>query len=329
MPEDTLTLEEKDVIGELGNISMGAAATALSTILGRRVEITVPRVEVINKEEVADLLPEEHIVVKVRYQEGLEGENLLLIKEEDARILVSLMMGGGDTEAPLGEMEISALGEAMNQMMGSAATAMSEFLRRKISISPPEIIEQEVQAIKEKWLEGQEEEYLVEVFFHLVVDDAIDSNMIQLLPLSFSRAIVSSLAIKRQESIPPEEESLVTESSPKQEKKEVKAQSVEFAEFKKKEEVPSRVNIQLIMDVNLPLVVELGRTQLSIREILDLGPGSIVELDKLAGEPADLYINDVLFARGEVVVIEENFGVRITEIVSPEDRIKNLKEARI
>lgn len=136
MPEDTLTLEEKDVIGELGNISMGAAATALSTILGRRVEITVPRVEVINKEEVADLLPEEHIVVKVRYQEGLEGENLLLIKEEDARILVSLMMGGGDTEAPLGEMEISALGEAMNQMMGSAATAMSEFLRRKISISP-------------------------------------------------------------------------------------------------------------------------------------------------------------------------------------------------
>ena len=76
-------------------------------------------------------------------------------------------------------------------------------------------------------------------------------------------------------------------------------------------------------------LVELGRTQLSIREILDLGPGSIVELDKLAGEPADLYINDVLFARGEVVVIEENFGVRITEIVSPEDRIKNLKEARI
>ncbi|HPZ81612.1 MAG TPA: flagellar motor switch protein FliN, partial [Candidatus Atribacteria bacterium] len=152
---------------------------------------------------------------------------------------------------------------------------------------------------------------------------------IQLLPLSFSRAIVSSLAIKRQESIPPEEESLVTESPPKKEKKEVKAQSVEFAEFKKKEETPSRVNIQLIMDVNLPLVVELGRTQLSIREILDLGPGSIVELDRLAGEPADLYINDVLFARGEVVVIEENFGVRITEIVSPEDRIKNLKEARI
>jgi len=329
MPEDTLTLEEKDVIGELGNISMGAAATALSTILGRRTEITVPRVEVINKEEVADLLPEEHIVVKVRYQEGLEGENLLLIKEEDARILVSLMMGGGDTEAPLGEMEISALGEAMNQMMGSAATAMSEFLKRKISISPPEVIGQEVQSTEEEWLEEQEEEHLVEVFFHLVVDGAIDSNMIQLLPFSFSRAIVSSLTVKQKEAVLPDEEASMTETPPRKEGQEVRAQSVEFAEFKKKEETPSRVNIQLIMDVNLPLVVELGRTQLSIREILDLGPGSIVELDKLAGEPADLYINDVLFARGEVVVIEENFGVRITEIVSPEDRIKNLKEARI
>ena len=327
MLDDNLTGEEKDVIGELGNISMGAAATALSAILGQRVEITVPRVEVINKEEVVSLFPEKHIVIKVHYREGLEGDNLLLIKEEDARVLVSLMMGGVEIGETLGEMELSALGEAMNQMMGSAATSMSEFLKRKISISPPQIVGEEVRSAEEKWLEEQREGRLVEIFFHLVVGEVINSDMIQLLPLSFSKAMVSSLTTKKEQVTPQEEEKVTTEAL--REKREVKAQSVEFAEFKKKEEAPSQVNIELIMDVSLPLVVELGRTKLSIQEILDLGIGSIVELDKLAGEPADLYINDVLFARGEVVVIEENFGVRITEIVSPGERVRALKEARI
>lgn len=327
MPDDNLTAEEKDVIGELGNISMGSAATALSAILGQKVEITVPRVEVINREEVINLFPEEHIIVKVHYQEGLEGDNLLLIKEEDARALVSLMMGGTEVGEALGEMELSALGEAMNQMMGSAATSMSEFLKRKISISPPEVVGKEVRSAEEKWLEEQKDDRLVEVFFHLVVDGIINSNMIQLSPFSFSKAMVSSLTAEKEKAVSSQKGNVIVETP--REKKEVKAQSVEFAEFKRKEEAPSQVNIDLIMDVNLPLVVELGRTKLSIQEILDLGVGSIVELDKLAGEPADLYINDVLFARGEVVVIEENFGVRITEIVSPGERVKTLKEARM
>lgn len=327
MPDDNLTAEEKDVIGELGNISMGSAATALSAILGQKVEITVPRVEVIDRKEVVNLFPEKYIIVKVHYREGLEGDNLLLIKEEDARALVSLMMGGTEIGETLGEMELSALGEAMNQMMGSAATSMSEFLKRKISISPPEVVGEEVRSAEEKWLEEQKDDCLVEVCFHLVVDGIINSNMIQLLPFSFSKAMVSSLTAEKEKTASSQKENVVTETPG--EKKEVKAQSVEFAEFKKKEEAPSQVNIDLIMDVNLPLVVELGRTKLSIQEILDLGVGSIVELDKLAGEPADLYINDVLFARGEVVVIEENFGVRITEIVSPGERIKTLKDARM
>ncbi|MGC8777804.1 MAG: chemotaxis protein CheC, partial [Candidatus Caldatribacteriaceae bacterium] len=136
--EEILRPDEKDVIGELGNISMASAATALSGLLRKRVEITVPEVELVNLREVENLFPEKHLLVKVLYQEGFEGDNLLLVKEEDARIMVSLMMGGDGKEGlpeTLGDLEASAVGEAMNQMMGSASTAMSEFLNRKIVIS--------------------------------------------------------------------------------------------------------------------------------------------------------------------------------------------------
>ncbi|MCX7731137.1 MAG: chemotaxis protein CheC, partial [Candidatus Caldatribacterium sp.] len=136
MRDEILRPEERDVIGELGNISMGSAATALSGLLGKRVEITVPQVEVVEKERVPALFPERHLLVRVLYQEGLQGENVLFVKEEDAKVMVNLMMGGdGKSGLPeeLGEIEVSAVSEAMNQMMGSACTAMSDFLGRRIN----------------------------------------------------------------------------------------------------------------------------------------------------------------------------------------------------
>jgi len=346
MSEELLTPQEKDVLGEISNISMGSAATALSGLLGKRVEITVPRVEVISSQEVDAFFPKEHILVKVLYAEGLRGSNILLIKNEDAKAMVSLMMGGdGKSDLPqeIDELGISALGEAMNQMMGSASTALSDFLGLRVSISPPEVIFEEVTEAERKWVEEQGEEHLVAITFRLVVEEVIDSSMIQLVPLSLAREIVGSL-LPGEEVASPEgasEEAAtelkgegteeVGEEKPlqKESKPTVEAKRVEFAEFKKKEEPAEKVNLELLMDVSLPVIVELGRTRLSISEILDLGPGSVIELDKLAGEPADLYVNDVLFARGEVVVIEENFGVRITEIIKPEERIKSLREARV
>lgn len=345
--EEILRPEEKDLIGELGNISMASAATALSGLLQKRVEITVPEVEIVDLEESGNLFPEKHLLVKVVYQEGFEGDNILLVKENDARIMVNLMMGGDGQEGlpeTLGELEASAIGEAMNQMMGSAATAMSEFLNRKIAISPPEVFFEEVEKLEEEWLKKQKR-YVVKVMCRLVVETIIDSYMVQLLPLYFVQEITAFLLpssseeeIPEREKIPVSEsplsgEAMNTESSKEgfreeKSKKVVEARPVEFTEFRKKEEPSSSINLELLLDVTLPLVVELGRVRLSIQEILDLGPGSIVELDKLAGEPVDLYVNDVLFARGEVVVIEENFGIRITEIVSPEERIKGLKEVR-
>ncbi len=346
MSEELLTPQEKDVLGEISNISMGSAATALSGLLGKRVEITVPQVEVISSKEVGAFFPGEHILVKVLYAEGLRGSNILLIKSEDAKAMVSLMMGGdGKSDLPqeIDELGISALGEAMNQMMGSASTALSDFLGLRVSISPPEVIFEEVTEAERKWVEEQGEERLVAITFRLVVEDVIDSSMIQLVPLSLARKIVSSL-LPGEEVASPEgaseeataelkgegaEEAREEKPLQKESKPTVEAKRVEFAEFKKKEESAEKINLELLMDVSLPVIVELGRTRLAISEILDLGPGSVVELDKLAGEPADLYVNDVLFARGEVVVIEENFGVRITEIIKPEERIKSLKEARV
>ena len=340
--EEILKPEEKDVIGELGNISMASAATALSGLLQKRVEITVPEVEVVDLEAEETLFPEKHLLVKVLYQEGFEGDNLLLVKEADARVMVNLMMGGDGKEGlpeTLGELEASAMGEAMNQMMGSASTAMSEFLNRKIVISPPEVFFEEVEKLEKEWFTKQER-YVVKVTCRLVVEDVIDSYMIQLLPLYFVREITAALLPPPVEKPSPESKEGISVNVPQaaktdegktdeeKTKKRTEARPVEFAEFKRTETPASQVNLELLLDVTLPLVVELGRVRLSIQEILELGPGSIVELDKLAGEPADLYVNDVLLARGEVVVIEENFGIRITEIVSPEERVKGLREAR-
>ncbi|MCS7241145.1 flagellar motor switch phosphatase FliY [Candidatus Caldatribacterium sp.] len=334
MRDEILRPEERDVIGELGNISMGSAATALSGLLGKRVEITVPQVEVVEKERVPALFPERHLLVRVLYQEGLQGENVLFVKEEDAKVMVNLMMGGdGKSGLPeeLGEIEVSAVSEAMNQMMGSACTAMSDFLGRRINISPPETIWQDAEEAERSWLEEQREPFFVVVHFRLNIEDIVDSTMLQIIPLSFAQEVVHFLLPQEEPSTSRVEEPPLREE-PKREEKErakVKAQPVEFVEFKKKSEPQKQGNLELLFDVTLPLVVELGRTRLSVREILDLGPGSIIELDKLAGEPVDLYVNDVLFARGEVVVIEENFGIRITEIVSPEERMRSIRETRL
>ncbi|HSV32219.1 MAG TPA: flagellar motor switch phosphatase FliY [Atribacteraceae bacterium] len=358
----TLSSEEVDVLGEVGNISMGAAATALSGLLTKKVDITIPSVMVMSLDDVKKILDENHILVKVQYQSGLTGSNVLLVQENDIRVIIGLMMGGdGKDGLPevFGEMEISALGEAMNQMMGSAATAMSDFFARRVNISPPEVIWQNVRTEEESWLNKQGDAFIVMTTFRLVVEDVIDSSMLQLVPLSFAREMAGGLLSNRaveseaenqeetfeqeiflEEAVPlssPDKSPIATQpqapprssSAPRREKSRIKAQPVEFAEFVPDERAEgSRGNLELIMDVSLPLVVELGKSRLSIREILDLGPGSIIELDKLAGEPADLYVHDILFARGEVVVIEENFGVRISEIVSTEDRIRSLREVR-
>ncbi|RCW47680.1 MULTISPECIES: flagellar motor switch phosphatase FliY [unclassified Halanaerobium] len=372
--EEILTSEEIDVIGEIGNISMGSSATALSTLLDKKVEITAPEVKVIKFQEVIDEYDRPCVLVRVKYIKGLEGVNLLVINTEDAAIIADLMMGGdgisGVDEDSLNDIYISAVGEAMNQMMGSASTAMSNILDEIVNISPPaaEYIElNDVLKSDEDWFKADEE--VVVTSFNLKVGDLIDSTFKQISSLAFVKELADSLlhegeglidktideeklaeeakeevdmSAKRELQNSLGETSSAAESSPTDQqrsaassrkqtknrnvKKEetVAVQTAQFPEFDEQISQPLPNNMELIKDVPLEVTVRLGKTSMKIREILELGDGSIIELDKLAGEPVDLLVNGKLVAKGEVVVIDENFGFRVKDIISPAERLTQL-----
>ncbi|MBN8250076.1 flagellar motor switch phosphatase FliY [Priestia flexa] len=333
---------ERDALGEIGNISFGSSATALSTLLNQKVDITTPYVSLIHKEELKEEFPNPHVAVEVHYTEGISGRNLLVIKQSDAAIISDLMLGG-DGENPgelLDEIKQSAVQEAMNQMMGSAATSMSTIFQKKVDISPPSL---DILDLPEgegtNLLEG--DDVLVKVSFNLKVGTLIDSNIMQLLSLPFAKGLVNELLNPVATA---EEESELVQEMPSQQPLQnqvseslqqepvmpaapVNVQPVAFSSFDGNE-IPSQSetnNLDMLLDIPLQVTVELGRTKRTVKEILEMSSGSIIELDKLAGEPVDILINSKLIAKGEVVVIDENFGVRVTDIVSQRDRINKLK----
>ncbi|ARF18964.1 flagellar motor switch phosphatase FliY [Sporosarcina ureae] len=357
---DYLTEMEQDALGEVGNISFGSSATALSALLGQKVEITTPQITLIQRDNLEDDFVHPYVAIKVEYTEGLSGVNLLVIKQSDAAIIADLMLGGDGT-APnqeLSEIHLSAVQEAMNQMMGSSATSMSTIFNKKVDISPPTIdlmniqIDQGTEIIPAHNL-------LIRVSFNLKVGELIDSDIMQLFPLEFGKKLVSSLMGEEEAAtvteVPPSPQAppysepepayapepapvqpqsqsqyqappVQEPSAPRQTQAPVHVQQAEFASFQapslNKEESN---NLNLLLDIPLQVTVELGRTKRSVKEILEMSGGSIIELDKLAGEPVDILVNNRYIAKGEVVVIDENFGVRITDILSQMDRLNNLR----
>lgn len=372
--EAFLTSIEKDALGEIGNISFGSSATTLSTLLNQKVEITTPAVTVIGKDQLEEEVTFKPVSVQVNYIEGFTGNNVFFIKSEDAAVIADIMLGGDGTnpDKELNEMHLSAVQEAMNQMMGAAATSMSTVFNKKIDISPPEIIH----GLENQKKEGLfKDEVYVKVFFKLMVGDLIDSNMVQLVPLDFAKELVHQLMnpapeAKEEPSVKEEPETAVSQTAasvnthsavaaaPVTEEKQAEQEQpvrpagntgttnqkndeilgrpssqeadVQEAAFSEFEQAPlnyqGQRNLDMLMDIPLRVTVELGRTKQSIKEILELGAGSIIELDKLAGEPVDILVNEKLVAEGEVVVIDENFGVRVTDIVSQHDRIQHLRK---
>lgn len=332
---------EKDAIGEICNISMGTAATALSNLLGKKVEITTPRVKVTTRSQFQLEYPLPYVVVNVRYTSGFVGENLFVIKQSDAAVIVDLMMGGDGSNPPqeLNELHLSAISEAMNQMMGSAATSMSTIFNKTINISPPSLklvnlAEEQIDSLE------KEDETLVLVTFKMFIEGLVDSEMMQLLPFSFAREISRGL-LGQLEEAPSEQQAaagLAAETTTEEQttgtgqqtvRREdgVAVQPAQFMPFEPSTAPPKdTANLSLILDVALQFSVELGRTYKTIKEILELGPGSIVELEKLAGEPVDVLVNGKPIAKGEVVVIDENYGVRITEILSSKERIDRINQ---
>lgn len=354
--EDYLDAFAQDALGEIGNISFGSSATALSALLGQKVEITTPTIGMINQNRLKDEFPHPYVAVQVQYTAGLIGMNLLVIKQSDAAIIADLMLGGdGLSPSPdLSEIQLSAVQEAMNQMMGAAATSMSTVFNKKVDISPPSI---DLLNFKEDEGIGKlpEDDLLVKVSFRLKIGELIDSNIMQLLPLKFSLKLVKGLMGEDNDEVaatsvaerpvhisPVTQEPMYAQAAAPQYNEPqyaapqampqrppqapVHVQQAQFASFEANQLTQSESrNLNMLLDIPLQVTVELGRTKRSVKEILELTSGSIIELDKLAGEPVDILVNSRLVAKGEVVVIDENFGVRITDIVSQADRLNNLR----
>jgi flagellar motor switch protein FliN len=361
-----LTAEEIDALGEVGNICMGTAATTLCEILGRRVRITTPRVRVVNLQELSAQYQMPFVVVEVKYTEGLEGNNVLILREDDVRLITDLMMGGEgvvNSEEALGELHMSAISEAMNQMMGSSATSMSDMLGRAIQISPPRSTVQHINddAMHEIFSDSGD---LIQVSFSLEIEGLVNSEIMHLMPIWFGRELVNALLNPGQDSaaasalpeeeaeleIPPEpaprcappsdEPAAVPKpqqrsEAPKPERAHsgytaappprapvVDARPIKYTSFDEDEgePEPKTDGINLIIDVPMQVTIELGKCKKTVKEILEFNTGTILVLDKLAGEPVEIVVNEKLIARGEVIQIDDNYGVRITEILN---KVKN------
>ncbi len=386
---EALSDTEKDAVGEISNISMGTAATTLSSLLNQKVNITTPRVEVADWDKLSRKYDRPCVMLQIRYKEGIDGNNVLILKERDVKIITDLMMGGTgnvDDGEELTDLHLSAIGEAMNQMMGSAATSLSSMFNRKIDISPP------IANIVETYNEMDEtlpqflNDNFVIVAFKMQIGDLIDSEIMQLYPVDFAKELLTMFSIDQEaqsdnssastEPTPAEQQAAPQQAAPQPQAgtapqaaapqaaapqqpmpdmsqqgmmqqgmpmqgmpygygmpmqgmpygygmpmqqapvKDVNVSPASFQPFQADvNPLVQQENIDLIMDVPLEVTVELGRVSKSIKDILDFAPGTIVELNKIAGEAVDVLVNGKYVAKGEVVVIEENFGVRITEII--------------
>ncbi|TDA69391.1 MAG: flagellar motor switch phosphatase FliY [Clostridia bacterium] len=342
-PAPILEQMDEDALGEIGNISMGSAATALSQIINQRVTITTPRVRVSTIRELFSSFTVPYALVQVLYTEGLDGANLLVIKVSDAAVIADLMMGGdgSNPSAELSELALSAVGEAMNQMIGSAATAMSSMFQRRVVISPPLVSQiragTDTEELEIPW--GSDAQIVI-VSFRMVIGELVDSEIMQVMPLAVAQEEVK-LLLGDAGGQPAEEE--ILEGGPQPEEAQPRPPSVYATDepeggadyplpYVTEPPAPPAApeygklprNIELILDVPLNVSVILGRTRRPIKEVLSLIPGSVVELDKLANEPVEVLVNGYLIAEGEVVVVNENFGVQVKRIVRPEERIKRL-----
>lgn len=373
-----LTNSEIDIIGEVLNISMGAAATAISVILNRQVVITTPTVLTVSKKDFEYKSLEPVIGVRIDYVEGLHGSNFMIMNISDANAMVASLLGEEPASSPeeLDEIRTSALGEIMNQMMGAASTALSTFLQKSISISPPSFVEPN-QFLGE-FYESDAYDSIVAVSFKFFIQDLVDNEFITVFPVDFTKEIVknvmgnSDMSEKEMSGISDElaedagdiakeaedidmddvvtghmqipefqigdEEAPAGNPKPKADgsrqdskgrpsqsasaRKNVSVKGLELQRFEDESEdeeqqvsVQESKNIDMLLDLGLKITVELGSAKKTVKDVMNLTKGAIIELDKHADDPVDILVNGQLFARGDVVVIEDNFGVRITEIV--------------
>ena len=382
---ETLSSMEKDTMGEISNISMGTSATTLSSLVNQKVDITTPKVETSTWEELVEGYDRPCVLLQISYKEGLSGNNVFILRENDVRIIADLMMGGNgiaSEDGELSELHLSAISEAMNQMMGSAATSLSSMLNMKIDISPPVANSIDMtDVINENDISDFLKGDFIKISFKMTIGELVDSEIMQLFPIEFCKTLCDKFGINsedanKEEAVAPNVENQQVTTEPMQQPtavpdtmgqqpmvnqdmngqmnygqpmqqvppnygmpmqqqmpmqqmpmnygqpmqqmpmQNINVQQAQFQAFSQDMiTVGQKENIDLIMDVPLEVTVELGRTKKSIQDILEFTPGTIVELNKIAGEPIDVLVNGKYVAKGEVVVIEESYGIRITEII--------------
>jgi len=363
-----LTEIEKDAIGEVANISMGTSATTLFSLVNRKVNITTPVVEMCTWQDVLDDYERPCVFIQIKYTVGLNGTNILVLKEHDVKVITDLMMGGDGTnvDGELSDLHLSAISEAMNQMMGSSSTSLSSMLGKTIDISPPEASLVDLHSKEPRELSPFLEDRFVKVSFRMQIDDLVDSTLMQLYPLDFAKSVSETFMAQQMGSIAESAPAPAPAAAPTPAPTpapapamdmgmpqggmdmgmqpqmgmpqggygmpqmgmpqmgmpmgygmpNVNIQPAQFQNFAQGQgAMVSAESISLIRDVPLEGPGELGSTSKSISDILEFAPGTIIELDKIAGEPIDVLVNGKFVAKGEVVVIEESFGVRIMEII--------------
>ena len=352
---DLLSPEEKDAIGEISNISMGTSATTLSELVNKqKVDISTPTVSVVRWAELVNSYDRPCIFIQIYYKEGLDGNNILILKENDVKVIADLMMGGdgSNTDGELSELHLSAISEAMNQMMGSASTSISSMLETKVDISPPDAARVDLNTADAgniaPFLQGE----FVKVAFKMQIGNLVDSELMQLYPIEFAKDLYRKFTNTVDEPAPapaptpapvpqPMEQPAPQAMSMQQAMpmgmpmqgmpmgmpmqgmpmmqpmvQDVNVTQAQFQPFVSMQSpLLQQENIDLLLDVPLEVTVELGKTSKSIKEILDFAPGTVVELNRLAGEPIDVLVNGKYVAKGEVVVIGEAFGIRITDVI--------------
>lgn len=353
--DDMLSDIEKDAIGEIGNISMGTSATTLSTLLNKKVSITTPHVYVTTPQDMAADHPLPFVAVDVSWQIGLEGSNLMLLNSDDVKLIADLMMGkteNFDTTREITEIDLSAVSEAMNQMMGSTSTSLSEMFHKKVDISPPKSMEVTFEEGCEILEVLKSKEPIICISFRMVVEDLIDSNFVQLIPISFGKEMVSYLMgsateeeksinnpvksetedvppphstppipptpsySERKEEVPHSPSQQIPPQSRPQQQEPVVVRQPQFSSFDATAQNQRVETIDLVGDIPVELTVELGRASKKIGEILEFSQGTVIELNRLVGESLDIFANGKYIAKGEVVVIDDNFGIRVTDIES-------------
>lgn len=406
IPDDVNFSEmEMSAVAEIENISMGSAATAISNLLSEKVLITTPKIKILKSDDICHPNLEPSVQINIEYIKGVKGTNTMVLKQSDCQVILNKLMGQPveiRDDFEFDELNISAMCEVMNQMMGSAATAVSEFLNIPIDISTPQATVHDTDNPYD-FKSEEENGYVAEIHFNLSIGDIVNSEFISVISVDLAKTLASTMleglsqdnskseqkaeavqapdfempadienamnSMNTQQNtgsqpLPPApqmeqqqyqqpinqqpmyqqmpQQPMYQQQMPQQpmyqqmpqqpmyqqqyqqpmyQQQPVNVKSVQLHQFAVPEGQAQQLtgeqqdNLNLLMGVPLDISIELGKASKKVKEILEFTQGTIIELDKQAGAPVDIIVNGHLIARGDVVVIDDNFAVRVTEIV--------------